>query len=537
MLQTSREHWLVFWILALAVVVRAIAASRTDPVAFDSALYFEMSEFIRTGAWDNVLSYPYPPLFPLLIAGLEKLGIATEAAGLFWSFGLNLAVLVPLYFVARDVAGSRAALAAIFLWAIHPYAVRLSVRALSDAPTIFAVALALWIGLLGLRRKSLSLGLLAGILSGLAYLTRPEGIEAALGLAVLYAWVAEPPVSSSKNLRQRIFFKLAWLSAPLIGWTLVASPYIAAISAQAGSLTLSKKKSIQSMLVSVAEPRPGEDQIILPSKESSAGLAPPQTESPGPSPVGQAQAPPNTWWRIARSIYIFQQPLHNGVYPVVLALAAWGAIAMQSGRISIQRPALMLLIGLIGLHFLVLLGVAADQGAEYLGGHHFFLLVLYLSPIAGAGLAVATEQIRERYPQVRWAPAGLVAVISIMILGASIKHRDHRGEVLREAGNWVHARLPDKGVVVTNDAKFAFHAGAQRVGLHGNYHDAIAQARKRGASFVGLSADSGRAAELQALVQAGVLDLAVEFSERSGKRFSTYQVYRIVTPRGQSATP
>jgi hypothetical protein len=362
-------------------------------------------------------------------------------------------------------------------------------------------------------------------------------MEAALGLALLYAWVAEPPGSSTKNLRRRLLFKLAWLSAPIIGWTLVASPYIAAISAEAGSLTLSKKKSVQSMLVSVAEPHPGEDQIILPSIESSAGLAPPQTESPGPSPIGQAQEPPNTWWRIARSIYIFQQPLHNGVYPVMLVLAVWGAIAMQSGRIAIQRPVLMLLTVLIGLHFVVLLGVAADQGAEYLGGHHFFLLVLYLSPFAGAGLAAATEQVRERYPQVRWAPAAFVAVIGLTIVGASIKHRDHRGEVLRHAGNWVHARLPDKGVVVTNDAKFAFHAGAQRVGLHGNYHDAIAQARKRGASFVGLSADSGRAAELQALVQAGVLELAVEFSERSGKRLSTYQVYRIVTPKAQSAAP
>ncbi|MBF8279904.1 MAG: hypothetical protein HW385_1336, partial [candidate division NC10 bacterium] len=39
----------IFWILLLAVALRALAWVRIDPVAFDSALYFEMADLIRTG--------------------------------------------------------------------------------------------------------------------------------------------------------------------------------------------------------------------------------------------------------------------------------------------------------------------------------------------------------------------------------------------------------------------------------------------------------------------------------------------------------
>jgi 4-amino-4-deoxy-L-arabinose transferase-like glycosyltransferase len=509
------------WILVLGAAVRAIASSRTDPVAFDSAIYFEMARFIRVGAWEKALAYPFPPLFPLLVAGLEKLGIATEAAGLFWCFGLNLAVLLPLFFIARDLAGPRAALGAMFLWAVHPYAVRLSIRALSDTPTLFLVAVSLWAGLHALKVKKLSWALLAGMLSGFGYLTRPEGIEAALGLAVLYALVATPNTPSSGRARL-ILFRTTWLAVPLLGWALVASPYVAYISSQAGSLTLSKKKSVQTMVSSFSVPASKPDQALSPPAEKT-----PASEPSAVIAQPRADAQPGWLWRAARSIYIFQQPLVNGVYPVVLFFAVWGIIEIRRGRVAVQRSAFILLAGLAGLHFLILVGVAADQGPEYLGGHHFFLLVLYVLPFAGAGLSAAIDQARARFAELRWASAMVITICAILMVPPSIRSRDYRGSAQRHAGLWVRNHLTQDSVIVSNSAKFAFHAGLPRMQLSEVSKAELDSARQRGARFVGLYSDSSHAHELQALIRSGEVEVAAEFPERERR----FQIYRI-SPKG-----
>lgn len=510
------------WILVLGAAVRAIVSSRTDPVAFDSAIYFAMAQLLRAGSWDQVLAYPFPPLFPLLVASAEGVGAPTEAAGLFLAFALNLCVLLPLFFIARHLAGPRAALGAVFLWAVHPYAVRLSVRALSDTPTVLLVALALWLGLHALKLEKLLWAWLAGMLSGLAYLTRPEGIEAALGLAALYAIAAAPSTPSSLGVSRRILLRSAWVAAPLLGWALVASPYVSYISAQAGSLTLSKKKSVQAMVSSFSAPAPKPDKDLPPPPEKAPSLQPPAMAPSPPAPQ------PGWLGRAARNVYIFQQPLVNGVYPVVLLLAVWGVIESRRGKVSVQHSAFILLTGLAGLHFLILVGVASDQGAEYLGGHHFFLLVLYLIPFAGAGLVAAIDWTRARFPQLRWAPAVVATLCAVLTVPASLRWRDYRGSAMRAAGIWVRDRLSQPRIVVANNAKFSFHAGARRIGLGGNAKDAIDRGREQGARFVGFYSDNPQASELRELVRSGDLELAVEFPERSGKRSYSYQIYRIL---------
>jgi 4-amino-4-deoxy-L-arabinose transferase-like glycosyltransferase len=519
------SRWLVIGVLALAATIRAFVSSRTDSVAFDSVIYFDMAQYIRAGAWDKVLSYPFPPFFPLLLASLERASVPTEAAGLFLSFALSLGVLVPLFFIARDLAGPRAALGAIFLWAVHPYAVRLSVRALSDTPTVFFVALALWAGLYSLKQKKVSYGLLAGMLSGFAYLARPEGIEPALVLAAVFG-IFLPLGPAASGPARRVLLRAAWITVPLLGWVLVASPYIAYISAQAGSLTLSKKKSVQVMVGTLAVPLSEAEKMADPT----AMIAPESDNAVAGSSLNMPQRPSqHGWlWRAGQSVYIFQQPLVNGVYPVVLVLAIWGMIEIRSGKISAHHPTLMLLTGLTALHFLILVGVAADQGADYLGGHHFFLLVLYLIPLAGTGLLAAVAYARAWAPRARWAPAAVVALIAVLTIPVAARHRHHRGDAMRPAGAWVRDHLPQERVVVSNDRKFSFHAAARRIALGNNAKTAVAEGRKQGAVFAASYSDGRQASALRELVRSGDLELAAEFPERSGNRSYTYQIYRIL---------
>jgi 4-amino-4-deoxy-L-arabinose transferase-like glycosyltransferase len=515
----------------LGIVLRLIVLSWTDPVAFDSAIYFEMARFIRAGAWEKALAYDYPPLFPFLIASLEKLGVPTEPAGLLLACGFNLAIIFPLFLITRELAGRRAALAAAFLWAAHPYAVRLSVRALSDSLTACFVAVSIWMGVDALKRKKLLMALSAGMLSGFAYLTRPEGIEAALGLAALYALRTEPPAYFSGRT-DRISKRLLPATIPLLGWVLVASPYIASISLQAGMLTLSKKKSVQSMVAAVA-PLPGASEKLLPPAIEESPRTKTETsdfpKSIEPRVSGELSRLARAGW----NVYIFQRPLVNGLYPVIIFFAIWGICRFRSGKSPDQSTVFTLLCALSGLHFFVIVGVASVAGASYLGGHHFFLLAVYLMPFAGAGFTAAVAQVKTRFANFSWAPAATIVVIAATIIPAPLTWHERRGDSLRLAGLWVRQRLPDGGRVASRDAKFAFHAGAQRLDLDGNYRAAIDQARKQGASFVGLSGTDNDKNELQPLIRSGELELAAQFSETSGRQHYTYQVYRILPPHPQ----
>jgi len=97
------------WVAVSAVVLRGLAWFYFDPVTFDSAIYFEMAALIRGGRWAEALPYDYPPLYPLLIAGLQSVVGSADTAGLLIAAAADLAILVPIVAIARVAAGEAAA--------------------------------------------------------------------------------------------------------------------------------------------------------------------------------------------------------------------------------------------------------------------------------------------------------------------------------------------------------------------------------------------------------------------------------------------
>jgi 4-amino-4-deoxy-L-arabinose transferase-like glycosyltransferase len=499
--------------LVLAVVLRILTLLRNDPVAFDSAAYFEMAEFLRAGRWANALAYDYPPLFPILVAGLQEIGLSAESAGLLLAFVSNLLVLLPLIVITRRIAGQTAACGAAFLWAIHPYAVRLGSRALTDAPTALFVALSLWFGLRALEKEKIQWGIGAGLASGLAYLMRPEGTEPALALAALWLF------TSSGRMHQRI----AWAAAPLLGWAILASPYVAYLSLESGSLTLSKKKSSAAMVGSFIPGDAAQENSQPPAVSS------PEQTTPESSTQADSKAPASPVHRLLRNVYIFQQPLVNGIHPVVLifaALAPWGIRSEKEGK---RFHLLALLIALFLLHLVILVGVASTIGPDYLGGHHFFLMVLYLLPFSGAGLAGILVWLRRRLPNFRWLPAIVLTITTVATIPSSVLRSPERGAIMREGGAWIRNHSSSSPVVVTDSAKVSYHAGAERVPFPGDYSQAERQAHAQEAQWIALYAEQAddRFSHLQKLVDSGELEAAAEFWEQSGKRVYYLRIYRL----------
>ncbi len=493
------------WIILLALGLRAIARLRFDAVAFDSALYFEMANFFLAGRWPEALAFPYPPLYPLLIAGIQRFAVSAETAGLLIAVLADLLLFFPLVAVARIAVGETGAWAAAFLWAIHPLAIRLGVQALTDAPTAFFVAMALWAGLRALDESRPVWAVGAGAASGLAYLLRPEGIEPALALSALCLFSGnslpqregEAPGSrqrfGSKPLAagKRTLRRAAWVAAPLVGWAIVALPYVAYISRDAGSLTLSKKKSASAILRSLALPRGRPEEGARPegATGSPAGALPFGGKT-ADQPIRGGRATSPSWLpQFAKSTYIFQKPLVNGMNPVVLILGLLGVWRNQVLKTEGSRRARAVLLGLLVLHLTVLLGLAAMHGATYLGGHHFFLLVLYALPFAGAGLAWLLTRWASRRSSARWIPAvALILVVAGTVIWV-VNRRADQGVMVRPAAAWIRAQVVGTPVVVTNLAKLTYHARAERVDLNGAYDDILRRGRAQSAQFVAFYPD------------------------------------------------
>ena len=525
-LRENPNSRLIFWTLLLAFLLRFLTLLRNDPVAFDSAVYFEMAEFMRAGHWSASLAHPYPPFFPLLIAGLQEVGLSAEGAGLLLALACDLLVLFLLVAITRRIAGDRAALGAALLWAIQPYAVRLGIRALSDAPTAFFVALSLWSGLVALEKRKVTWAIGAGAASGLAYLARPEGIEPALALTGLYLF----------KFSARLHRRIGWAVAPLVGWAIVASPYVAYLSIESGSLTLSKKKSPAAMLRSmVSSDAPNATTETATAPANIPGQRQPEAKrqenlSAEPAAPHSVEKPNESGMRqVLWNVYVFQRPLVNGIHPIVLLFAAFAPWYFQRRKVRNDPRATALLVSLLVLHFGVLVGVALITSPSYLGGHHFFLMLLYLLPFSGAGLAVIIDWLQKQVPSLAWLPAGILTLATLATIPSSVLRSPERGAILRQGGIWIRDHSSSRPVVLTDAAKLTYHAGAQRVPFQGDLSEVVPRALGQGAQWIAFYSDGidEISQSLQPQLAAGALALAAEFSERSGNRVYYLRIYRL----------
>ena len=545
-------------IVCLALALRALAWLYGDPVTFDSALYFEMADHIRAGRWAALLGYEYPPLYPLLIAALQSLSLGADTVGLALACIADLLVLVPLVAITRRAAGEAAALGAAFLWATHLSAIRLGAQALTDAPTAFLVATALWVGLRAAEQDRWIGALAAGLAGGAAYLVRPEGLEPALVLAAFYALLpahrgtsGAGTASAARRRAPWAWRKAVYVVALLAGWALVASPYVAWISLESGALTLSKKKSASSFVRSLAqvpgegplqqrqEPpgQPGQDARRQPPAgggETGGVATGPPSPPPQQSPRGSdgAEPSPGPRWLLGmgRSLYTFQVPLVNGMSPLVLVFGCLGMFSLRARDSQGDRRVQALLGCLMVLHLAILVGLAADKGAAYLGGHHFFLLVLYALPFAGAGLAGVLGWLAGRWPGRWWVPAILPGLIVGGTAALLVTRGPDLGVSLRPAASWIRAQGIEHPVILTNLAKLTFHARAERVEFRGTFEEVLRRMRARPVHFVAFYPNlvPGDFADTFSRLRRDALELAKVFPEPTRRApDQRLEVYRL----------
>lgn len=183
------------------------------------------------GMREQGLQLIYPPLFPLLIAGENMLGVPADIAGRLISVVAGAFFVLVAFLLANRLYGLRVARIAAVVATIHPLLVVFGAAVLTE--TLYLTLT--WAGVYYVSRardeERYGSALFAGILFGLAYLTRPEAM---LLPALAGTWL----VLFARGERR---FALKRASALIAVFAVLAIPYIVFLSKSTGQIRFEGK--------------------------------------------------------------------------------------------------------------------------------------------------------------------------------------------------------------------------------------------------------------------------------------------------------
>jgi 4-amino-4-deoxy-L-arabinose transferase-like glycosyltransferase len=231
--------------LVAVVVLLRIALSFFLPrvVKWDEPVYLLLGHNLLTGGGFTWSTYPeltFPPLYPI-VAGVFHLliGDFEMASNLVYAISGGL-LLLPVFALARRIYGLKTAWLAVVLLALFP-ALDIHVLywgSLTEPLYLLLIYGGLAVLLIGLEDHRLGMFAAAGVLFGLAYLTRPEAI-AYLGLFCIFAlgWLAQDRGLAALR---------TWSAVGLLAFAfiLLAAPYVWYLHAHTGQWMISGKLNI-----------------------------------------------------------------------------------------------------------------------------------------------------------------------------------------------------------------------------------------------------------------------------------------------------
>jgi len=465
----STDRRAVVALFVLAVAIRALTAFRIEVIFADGPSFIELASQIGTGNWEAVLGHPYHPLYPALLLLVRALGTDLETAGTVCSIaGGSLAVL-GLHAFLRDAFGARVAWIGAALLAIGAYPVRFASDVQSDGVYLgFFLWSVAWLWR-ALERQSSRAALWAGMLAGLAYLTRPEGV----GLVVVGGFLAAARLGGR---RWTLGQGARWLASLVAGFAVFSMPYLFALSRVNGSWMLSGKKTLKGLLGVLDDPF----AVDSSSGALIGGLAllgifaivlrrPSVTAAFGWS--GRLAWGAAFLGVLALDAAILWLPDAREYASVVVStlgpgIAVWAAVGLLVKRADRSPDRALFIAAFLALYGLVLAALLMNYG--YLSRRHALPPLALLFGYAAIGTNVLADVLRSGVRRL-WGGSRLSVGVSVglaLVIVASSELpktlRRHRDDAIAErfAAEWLRDEIAKGGTVAATKARTAYYAGA-----------------------------------------------------------------------------
>jgi 4-amino-4-deoxy-L-arabinose transferase-like glycosyltransferase len=360
------------------------------------------------------------PVYPLATALLSLLPLSGVAAARLASVLFSVLLFGALLALGLRIARRREVLVALFLLSVSPILISLGISVLAEPAYLGIVYLGLWLFWTQFRSPDWRRAALLGLVFGLAFLTRVEGLLY-LGLLPLLQAAA---LAAHRQLVLRWRELAAWTLAYATVFVLVATPQVVRVSGQMGGLALNGRQ-VWSAIVSQPDDRSRDEQLFgLDYSPTELNLRYLQAT---PEARQELTSGVNPLLYLRRAIRTFDDIVHvrlgRIVGPLFLAFALLGALTLyQRGR--------RLEVGMIAT--VLAAALAGPLMQDPLVDRHLAVLLPMLLLLAGIG-AVQLSAIVARRRRAR----GLVLIgalgIAMVTLVAPL------ADVLRPPSqNWDH---------------------------------------------------------------------------------------------------
>ncbi len=431
----------------VAFVIRVIAGSLIFVISRDTTRFITMAYAVKTADADLFMAEQFHPLYPVITYLFSYIFPNWITAAKVASMVMGTACIVPLYYISRRLFGQRTAKATVFLYAIHPYAVRYSGDAISETTYVFFLLCGLWAGycaIIAQNRWRYILSFCAGGCIAGAYLTRPEGIGLLIILTLLI-WLY-PVLSGHKKVLYRSFFSFLLL---IIGFAVFSSPYLYFMKQQTGQWRITTKKPLRTFVPAFitrhftdAPEQLGHIDHIPPS----------ETHNPRPQ---------NTIGSIIHkkinAIASVSGSFVRTTHPVLFCLMLIGIWGGWQGFNKDQKI-LALFIGIVTLFYLYIL---------YRLSLHFYTSKRYMLPLTTICFAFTAKgidilcglRILKGKVFLKLKPYIITLILlAIVLLPKTLKPQRYNKLYIKNLAKWIIAQEDTESVYAVDDARISFYA-------------------------------------------------------------------------------
>ena len=417
-------------VLVGAGVWRAVMAAAAPVISRDGVTFCWHARALGERGWAYLRdpTFQQHPLYPALILGVQRAARALGAPDtpltwqysgqlVSWLSGLTVIALVGVLALrlvrrlALPVNERLTALLAMLLAAVLDLNVWLSSDVMSEQVhlTFYLAAVVMLV-----RLDRARTALIAGLLSGAAFLTRQEGFVPALaGIVALSALGLQrsPPPRGPHVGRA---------AALLAGFALLATPYWLSIGG------LSQKK----------DPLKKGAGVFF-----AAAQRPPTADSP-PLPDGRKRLPPPFVAKLETQDWPWYALVPEALYKLLRAGRVVIPLLAVPPLLNLRRqwlgPGLGGVTLCVALHFALTLALVHQY--DYLAPRHMLVIVVLLTPFAALLLGRIVSLLSD--VQRRGLGAILVALCLLPSAAYAARIPNSRDAFLRDAANWLRAHDP-----------------------------------------------------------------------------------------------
>lgn len=471
----------------------------------------------------------YPPFYPFMI-GLFSLWFGDlELSGRLVSALYGAFLIFPLFFMARWAFGNKVALISCLLALAYPNLCQFSCAVISESTFMFLFMLGLITSWAAISRNQPPLYLLAGLIWGTAYLTRPEGI----GYVLFMILIILTNLIKEKRIRW-----LGYLFLLAAGFLIVSAPYLIYLKRDTGQWTIGRQAG---MNLALGESVGRNEDWGMAFEKCYFGLSEDGRQVgyemmlARPKGLGAyvLSHPAELARRYVVNLHLLNKYVIPGLFcPAVLILFGAGLFLGDPGR---TRKASVLFLALV----------------PYLAFPFFIVDPRYFVPFVpiiiiwtARGIVEASARIAElskdsdsiaaeranRQGLVETALVAMVIISFIPFTFRSFLRNETGASVYKEAGSWIRSNLPPGAVLVCRRPFLPFYSGKEQVVLPFAPLERIIQyARCKGADY--LIADENELEErrdMRALLDEAYssddLSRVRAFKDKSGKRLNIYQI-------------